>query len=84
MHSRQILTALFRTTTASPRVKPYTIKAQAVRRDAILTVVFILLFTEIFLHKGLIAVHIRSDDRIAHKISLFVDKQGGGDTDHIL
>ena len=42
IHSRQMLTALFRTTPASPRIKPYMMKEKAVRSPAILSFVFIL------------------------------------------
>jgi hypothetical protein len=37
-----MLTALFKTTPASPRIKPYMMKEKAVRSPAILSFVFIL------------------------------------------
>jgi len=48
IHSRQMLTALFRTTTVSPRIKPKAIKAQAVKRHMIL--IFVFMFHSSLLH----------------------------------
>ncbi len=44
----------------------------------------VLLFAQVILHKGFIAVHICAHNRVAHDISVTVDKQGGGDADHVL
>ncbi len=53
-------------------------------RFLICNLIFLLLFTQVIFYKFFIAVHICADDRVAHKIPLLVDKQGGGDANHIL